>query len=72
MVNTDNRLIKMLPKKWDDILVDKFNGQFTKSHIRNVVSGNRKNIDIFESAIQLAEQYQSRLQSIKEKLENLS
>ena len=72
MVNTETKLIKNLPRKWDDILAQMFNGIYTKSHIRNVVSGNRNNIEILESAISLAQQYQNKLKSIKDKIENLN
>jgi hypothetical protein len=73
VVNTDKRkIITKLPRKWADTIYDHFNGRFSKVHIQNVMYGFRNNIEIFEQAIKLAEEHQNRLNSIKEKLNNLN
>jgi hypothetical protein len=72
VVNTDIKLISKLPRKWDQILYDFFKGAYSKSHIRNVVVGNRNNIKILEQAVILAEEHQKHLLTIKNKIMNLN
>lgn len=72
MVNTDKKILKKLPRKWADTIYDHFHGMYSKGHIRNVVNGNKNNIEIFEQVLALAEEYQKKLQSIKEKIDNLN
>ncbi len=72
MVNIkDLKLSKHLPPKWLNTLYEHFKGKYSIYTVRNVVYGERYNLEIYEKAIELAEEYKAEQRKLIKKVNNL-
>lgn len=58
-------LRKYLPKNWAEIIAERHG--VAASHVRNVMVGNRNNIEIANSIIELAFAHKKKMQAIAER-----